>query len=70
MQNIRNKWKPCGNNLSVIFRTEHANYSSIFSGFEHQFKTSSKVLELSMKILKSGGKYLARVRSFNNERDK
>nr|XP_034307622.1 spermine synthase-like [Crassostrea gigas] len=28
--------------------------------FEHQFKTSSKVLELSMKILKSGGKYLAR----------
>lgn len=38
--------------------------------FEHQFKTSSKVLELSMKILKSGGKYLARVRSFNNERDK
>lgn len=66
MQNIRNKWKPCGNNLSVIFRTEH----SILSGFEHQFKTSSKVLELSMKILKSGGKYLARVRSFNNERDK
>uniref|UniRef100_A0A8W8LVZ5 PABS domain-containing protein n=1 Tax=Magallana gigas TaxID=29159 RepID=A0A8W8LVZ5_MAGGI len=28
--------------------------------FEHQFETSSKVLELSMKILKSGGKYLAR----------
>lgn len=55
-------------------RNEHANYSligdtSIFLGFEHQFKTSSKVLELSMKILKTGGKYLARVRFFNHESD-
>lgn len=53
---------------------KHANHSligdtSIFLGFEHQFKTSSKVLELSIKILKDGGKYLARVRFFNHESD-
>jgi hypothetical protein len=34
-----------------------------FLGLEHQLKTNSIILELSMKILQPGGKYLARVSS-------